>query len=116
MEPPGRLVRAPARARRISATPVHRLGASANPPSEDRPLCSTPGHPHARSVPRDRESLGTPQGPPAPACRPPAGPLYPKSGSVLTAPDDGLQRLRDGFSHPVGTVPRLYVTHLRCPR
>src|SRR5882724_4911102 len=28
---------------------------------------------------------------------------------ILTAPDDGLQRLRNGFSHPVGTVPKLYV-------
>ena len=38
------------------------------------------------------------------------------AAQILTAPDDGLQRLRDGFSHPVGTVPKLYVTHLRCPR
>ncbi len=35
------------------------------------------------------------------------------AGQILTAADDGLQRLRDGFSHPVGTVPKLYVTHLR---
>src|SRR6267378_3230511 len=45
MEPPGRLVRAPARARQTSAARFPRpagLPWRANPPSDDRPLCSTP--------------------------------------------------------------------------
>ena len=37
------------------------------------------------------------------------------AGQILTAPDGGLQRLRDGFPHPVGTVPKLNVTHLLSP-